>query len=79
MYLFIGGDADGQRISIPDKVSTYRVPHRSGYDEYWLTQLAGNSQRFSVYALKGMTGDEVMQRLINSYNPVFSREKAVSA
>lgn len=68
--LFIGGYADGRRISVPDQSnsSRYRIPRTGGgYDEYRREQLASSSQRFTVFVYHRLTPTEAMQMLIDGY------------
>jgi hypothetical protein len=63
--LFLGGSLDGQRRNATGR--TVRVPVALGYEteEYVEARLVGHRHPFTVYALQGWTGDDILDRLIN--------------
>jgi hypothetical protein len=82
--LFIGGSIDGERMAvlplpmlrIPEReefgcgwigLGTDPCSERK-YEDYRLVRLGGNTAVFSVYALDGMTADDVLSRLIAGYS-----------
>jgi hypothetical protein len=76
-FLFIGGPADGRRITVtnPGEDVRYVTPVApTGFirgeeriDVYRSSKLGGNSKKFFVYVLDGMTGDEVIASLLKGY------------
>lgn len=91
--LFIGGSIDGERmvvqltqvIRIPEKskhgtewigIGTDPYPEPK-HEDYRLIRLGGNATVFNVYALDGMTADNVVERLIAGYSapPAYNPEK----
>jgi hypothetical protein len=69
-YLFIGGIADGQRLSVPDGMSFFNVPDgMSDYDLYRREYLASPSQRYIVFIENTLNLDAAMQLLIDNYHP----------
>jgi hypothetical protein len=83
--LFIGGPKDGQREeyeSPPESVNVAEMQEliiRSHTESiakprfkavrYILNKVAGHSRIFSVYTIEDMSGDEMMNRLLNNYRP----------
>jgi hypothetical protein len=78
-YLFIGGPADGERKAVrPARPWVELVgldsswPHHETVvvrHRYERSTVAGHSERFTVYAYEGLTGDDIMRRLIDHYRP----------
>lgn len=76
--LFIGGSADGQRISVPDYMTWFRVTNGKydeeqdrviDYDEYRREQLASPLRRYVVFIENSLTLDVALRLLINCYRP----------
>lgn len=71
-HLFIGGSRDGHRIEATE--SGYRCAVRSdrsgewSYETYWIRIIRGEVGEHVVYALDGMSVDEVVSRLIDGYS-----------
>lgn len=76
--LFIGGVSDGQRIAVPDSVSTYRAPHGNCYDTYRIQRLASPVQRYQVFVEEHLTLDDAMRMLIDSYQSKQAGEAMVA-
>jgi len=87
LYLFIGGCADGKRIALPHLVSVYYVPcnaNRHGSQvcvtdraTYRSMEFAGSDgEQFTVFALDGMSGSDVLRSLISNYASALHEEAA---
>lgn len=64
-FLFLGGSLDGQRWSVAQPGKPYRVRHPDDPDEtYHAAKIAGSSRTFTVYALDGWLGDDIIGRLV---------------
>ena len=82
-HLFIGGCADGRRLSLLEKTNTVRVPVDGdiptkawpctdrettlNYNIYHSQKLAANGQIFVVYVYEKLTMAEAMRMLIEGY------------
>lgn len=79
-HLLIGGTNDGKRVSIPDGRTHFQMKCESGIEYgkpstpfvvkteiYERRFLRGSSREFEVFAIQGMTGDELMVQLISGY------------
>lgn len=72
-YLFIGGFKDGSRIAVSPALNLVRfddVAQPTPWSRsvlYRKTAFAGSTQRFEVFALDGMSGDDIMRALIRGY------------
>lgn len=71
--LLVGGKNDGQRIGVNSQIKYLNVRTsgstigNSEYQTYRLTHIYGSAARFSVYALEGLSTDEVVEKLIAAY------------
>jgi hypothetical protein len=72
--LFIGGKADGKRIVLTHKTYSFLTPISEVTPEgkfkseiYTRHVITGQTKLFTVMAVKGMTGDELIERLISGY------------
>lgn len=80
-YLFVGGPLDGQRRSLerprpslsfptfdPEPVGGRPFAGRTcRHVEYRLMPFAGERERFEVYALAGLSADDVIRALLGRY------------
>lgn len=71
-YLFVGGPKDGERIAVGQVHIEFPVwkgneCHKYGYRKFCIR---GESQNHVIYASEGMTHDEVLRLLIDSYSVV---------
>ena len=82
-YLFIGGEADGRRLELPELRPAFRVLVREPVtfglssppdeyvpiktDEYRPMKFCGDKRFFHVYVLRGLTADDVVDKLIENY------------
>ena len=62
-FLFVGGNNDGLLIRLPLNLGEYITPDET----YLKTKLRGHSQTYPIFALKGLRGDEIMDRLLRRY------------
>lgn len=69
-FLFLGGSMDGQRWSVAKPGQPYRVRHVDEDDEiYQASKIAGSTRTFTVYALDGWNGDDIIGRLVDAPSP----------
>lgn len=69
--ILVGGPMDGQQITL-EQDCVFRVPVRNQsvtYIEYTKHTFAGTVKPYFVYALNGMSCDEIFERLIANYKP----------
>lgn len=80
--LFIGGPFDGQKRECGDDLRPYyEVPVHSTpslnhttsrmtyrIERYSLNQLQGSTKPFYVYTMSHLTGDDVIERLLDKYS-----------
>lgn len=67
--LFIGGSADGQRISVPEGMTYFRVDRGGFGTEYRRERLASPSQQYVVFVENHLTLDAAMRALLDNYRP----------
>ena len=72
--LFIGGEADGKWIRLPEDLFIYeRLIAVKGMEvesqRYRLHRLAGESECYAVMVWNGINLDECLQRLLEAYKP----------
>lgn len=78
--LLIGGTNDGKRMDIPAQHDRIRLPVSSYLSDssnlvsvqmeiYEHQRLRGGSTTFVVFAIQGMTGDQIIEKLIQCYSP----------
>ena len=79
--LFIGGSADGRRLEVGgDRYVIEKLPTSPvissfansveitiNYESYRKERLRGNSKTFEVMLLEGLTGEDLIERLIKNY------------
>lgn len=76
--LFIGGSADGERITVPEGMTWFRVTNGKydeeqdrviDYDEYRRERLATPSECYVVFVENSITLSMAMRLLIDCYHP----------
>lgn len=71
--ILIGGECDGKQLELTENIFVIKMPAQgephSAIQEYERRTFRGNSRIFMVFALKGMSSDEVIKKLIDNYKP----------
>ena len=70
--LLIGGTNDGKRMSVPDELWNLCMTQNPDHhlcEVYNRQQLRGETTTFEVFAIQGMTGDQIIEKLIQCYSP----------
>lgn len=81
-YLFIGGSRDGELHAVASSHEWIRMPVRPTlgktpggiqlqieYEEYRMFTIGGENTDFILYAIAGMSPNQIINRLLLSYKP----------
>jgi hypothetical protein len=67
--MLVGGEQDGEQIELTQNKFTITINCKTGELIYERKTFRGNSRMFIVFALTGMSSDEVIEKLIDNYKP----------